>query len=181
MFYFQVFTAFSTLAFWAQCVVAAAGNRCPIEKRTAREVVDKLGLVPNEEKGYFTETFQDADTTNNRSVSTAIYYLLEGSVGNSIWHRVDAAEIWHHYAGAPLTLSLSYDDGNPAQELVLGPDVFNHQKPQVVVAKNQWQRARSHGSWTLVGTTGTCPLHSSDLPADLTICYSCTRICPRRC
>ncbi|KAK1851686.1 cupin family protein [Colletotrichum chrysophilum] len=135
-------------------VSASPQKPCPIDKRSAQEVVQKLGLIPNEEKGYYTQTFQDPDTdSGNRSVSTAIYYLLEGSVGPSIWHRVDAAEAWHHYAGAPLTLSLSYDDGNPVKEIVLGPDVFDNQQPQYVIAKNQWQRATSHGRWTLVGTT----------------------------
>ncbi|KAF6817231.1 cupin family protein [Colletotrichum plurivorum] len=136
--------------------VALATPKRPhsVERHTAQEVVDKLGLVPNPEKGYFIETFRDPDTTaGNRSVSTAIYYLLEGSVGPSIWHRVDAAEVWHYYAGAPLTLSLSYDDGNPVEDVVLGPDVFDDQRPQYAIAKNRWQRATSLGRWTLVGTT----------------------------
>ncbi|KAF6784865.1 phosphotransferase enzyme family protein [Colletotrichum sojae] len=125
-----------------------------VGKHTAQEVVDKLGLIPNPEKGYFIESFRDPDTTaGNRSVSTAIYYLLESSVGPSIWHRVDAAEVWHYYAGAPLTISLSYDDGNPVEDVVLGPDVFDDQRPQYAIAKNRWQRATSLGRWTLVGTT----------------------------
>ncbi|KAI0004862.1 RmlC-like cupin domain-containing protein [Xylariaceae sp. FL0662B] len=122
--------------------------------RTAQEVVDKLGLIPNEEKGYYIQTFEDTASCGNRSASTAIYYLLEGSAGSSVWHRVDAVEVWHYYAGAPLTLSLSYDDGNPVVKKVLGPDIFDGEQPQVVVAKWQWQSARSSGDWTLVGTTG---------------------------
>lgn len=126
----------------------------PLANRTAQEVVEQLNLIPNEEKGYFTQTFEDPLTVNNRSVSTAIYYLLEGSDGPSIWHRVDNTEIWHYYAGAPLTMSFSYDDGQPWRETVLGPDIFNHQQPQVVVGKKEWQSAQSWGDWTLVGTTG---------------------------
>ncbi|KZL84511.1 cupin family protein [Colletotrichum incanum] len=139
----------------AQAVPKPLKDLCPIEKRTAQEVIDRLGLIPNEEKGYYRETFEGPKMNGNRSVSTAIYYLLEGSVGPSIWHRVDAVELWHYYAGAPLTLSLSYDDGRPTKSLVLGPDIFNDQRPQIVVAKDQWQRAHSHGDWTLVGTTTT--------------------------
>ncbi|KAF9881553.1 3-methylitaconate isomerase [Colletotrichum karsti] len=134
--------------------LAASKAPCPIEKRSAKEVVKKLGLIPNEEKGYYVQTFQDPDTNSqNRSLSTAIYYLLEGSVGPSIWHRVDAAEAWHYYAGAPLTLSLSYNDGKPLKNVSLGPDIFAGQQPQYVIPKSQWQRATSHGRWTLVGTT----------------------------
>ncbi|KAK1593850.1 cupin superfamily protein [Colletotrichum navitas] len=124
-----------------------------VYKRTTQEVIDKLGLIPNEEKGCFIESFRDPEASNNRSLSTAIYYLLEGSAGPSIWHRVDAAEVWHYYAGAPLTLSLSHDDGEPLKNVMLGPDIFGDQRPQIVIAKDQWQRAHSHGSWTLVGTT----------------------------
>lgn len=126
----------------------------PINQRSAQEVIDQLQLVPNNEKGYYIQTFQDPDTVANRSVSTAIYYLLEGSAGHSIWHRLDAVEVWHFYAGAPLTLSLSYNDGAPIIEHVLGSDVFSNQSPQVVIPTGVWQSALSLGSWTLVGTTG---------------------------
>lgn len=126
----------------------------PIDQRSAQEVVKQLNLQVNVEKGYYAQTFEDPDKVNNRSVSTLIYYLLEGSEGNSKWHRVDATEIWHYYAGAPLTLSLSRDDGAPVAKHVLGADIFNKQAPQVVIPKNTWQSAHSLGSWTLVGTTG---------------------------
>ena len=38
-----------------------------------------------------------------RAASTAIYFLLARGQ-RSHWHRIDAVEIWHHYAGAPLSL-----------------------------------------------------------------------------
>jgi predicted cupin superfamily sugar epimerase len=127
----------------------------PINQRTAQEVITQLNLIPNVEKGYYVETFRDtANVTANRSASTAIYYLLEGAEGYSNWHRVDAVEVWHYYAGAPLTLSLALDDGSPVREMNLGPDVFAGQQPQVAIGKWEWQRARSWGDWTLVGTTG---------------------------
>lgn len=130
----------------------------PIAQRSAAEVIAVLNLIPNVEKGYFIESFRDTYApANNRSASTAIYYLLESSVGWSEWHRVtDAAEVWHYYAGAPLTLSLSTDDGSPLRNVVLGPDLFRGERPQVVVQSGEWQRARSLGKqagWTLVGTT----------------------------
>ncbi|KAG7291336.1 hypothetical protein NEMBOFW57_001351 [Staphylotrichum longicolle] len=129
----------------------------PIGKRTAKEVIDKLGLAANPEKGYFKETFRDSLLINTgngtRSASTAIYYLLEGSAGESLWHRIDAAEVWQYYAGAPLTLSLSQNDGKGVRKVVLGPDVFKGQQPQVVIGSWEWQSAKSEGAWTLVGTT----------------------------
>lgn len=139
------------------------GGGKPIGKRTAQEVIAQLGLAANPEHGYFRETFRDELTVQTmtangtsvaRSASTAIYYLLEGAVGHSLWHRIDAAEVWHWYAGAPLTLQLSRDDGAGVRDVVLGPDVFAGQQPHVVIGSWEWQRARSHGDWTLVGTTG---------------------------
>ncbi|KAI0404629.1 RmlC-like cupin domain-containing protein [Xylaria palmicola] len=123
---------------------------------TAQEVVAELGLAPNVEGGYYVETFRDAALLpggSNRSVSTAIYYLLEGPGLPSVWHRVDAAEVWHWYGGASLELQLSRDDGTPTRRHVLGPDLFRDQRPQVVIPAGDWQRAVSYGSWTLVGTT----------------------------
>ncbi|KAI1172771.1 RmlC-like cupin domain-containing protein [Nemania sp. FL0916] len=128
---------------------------------TAQDIVSKLNLIPNVEGGYYVESFRDPalEPGTNRSVSTAIYYLLEGSNGPSVWHRVDASEVWHYYAGARLVLQLSSNNGTPTREHVLGPNLFagdgdgDGERPQVVVAEWEWQRAISCGEWTLVGTT----------------------------
>ncbi|CAD6442036.1 35b44590-a2f5-4f9e-bf6a-61a2c39e7ce4 [Sclerotinia trifoliorum] len=123
--------------------------------RSAQDVIAALNLTPHPEKGYFVETFRDTEgTAEHQSHSTCIYYLLEGDSGLSHWHRVlDATEVWHHYAGAPLKLSLSWDDGSPVRHNILGKDLWNQEKPQVVVQKKEWQRAQSLGAWTLVGCT----------------------------
>lgn len=137
-------------------ILTGIGKRSGSDEYTARQVITKLGLEPSIEKGYFAETFRDPTTNNNnRSVGTAIYYLLEGSAARSYWHRVDATEIWHYYAGAPLSLFLTNDDGRPVRELVLGPKILRDERPQVVIEPQEWQQAQSHGEWTLVGTTGT--------------------------
>lgn len=119
--------------------------------QTAAEVIKLLDLAPHPEGGHFRETFRDALERDGRSCSTAIYYLLKaGEV--SRWHRVDAAEIWHWYAGAPLRLNISSGDAE-ATECVLGSALADGQRPQVVVPKDHWQSARSLGDWTLVGCT----------------------------
>lgn len=127
--------------------------------RSAQDVIAALNLSPHPEKGYYIETYRDSTSTTTstttgkpRAPSTYIYYLLEGESGLSHWHRVlDAVEVWHYYAGAPLQLSLSDDDGKPVKDVVLGPDLWNGQRPQVVIERGQWQHALSMGDWTLVG------------------------------
>lgn len=118
----------------------------------AEEVVRLLGLAPHPEGGHYRETFRDAcPDDGGRSASTAIYYLLAAGE-TSEWHRVDAAEAWHFYAGAPLVLTTS-PDGRDAAVHRLGVDLAGGERPQHVVPAGHWQTAASLGAWTLVGCT----------------------------
>lgn len=117
----------------------------------AKEIIALLGLARHPEGGWFVETFRDAHAVDGRSAGTAIYYLLEaGDV--SVWHRVDAAETWHWYAGGPLVLTVS-EHGEGAASHTLGPDLRAKQRPQFTVPRHWWQTAESLGAWTLVGCT----------------------------
>lgn len=119
---------------------------------SAADVVRLLDLAPHPEGGFFRETFRDpAATAAGRAASTAIYYLL-GAGDVSEWHRVDAAEVWHWYAGGPLVLTVS-PNGHDAHARHLGPDLRAGQRPQIVVPAGHWQSATSLGAWTLVGCT----------------------------
>jgi len=118
---------------------------------TATEIVALLGLVPHPEGGWFRETFRDGPGPDGRSLSTAIYYLLEKGQ-HSHWHRVDAVETWHYHAGAPLKLLVS-PDGKTQDTVILGSDLRAGQRPQAVIPKYGWQSATSLGDWTLVGCT----------------------------
>jgi predicted cupin superfamily sugar epimerase len=76
----------------------------PLANLTAAEVIRLLGLKPHPEGGHFRETIRDQPPARqSRAHSTAIYFLLAAGE-RSHWHRVDAVEVWHHYAGAPLLL-----------------------------------------------------------------------------
>jgi uncharacterized protein len=122
-----------------------------MQNLTAADLIRLLALAPHPEGGHFRETFRDTRTVGNgRAASTAIYFLLARGE-RSHWHRVDAVEIWHWYAGAPLRLSLN--DGSHTTELRLGPDVAAGERPQGVVPAGVWQAAESLGDWTLVGCT----------------------------
>ena len=117
---------------------------------TAAEMIAKLGLQPHPEGGHFRETFRDPRTIEDRAASTAILFLLARGE-RSHWHRIDAVEIWHYYAGAPLRLSIV--DGAQEEIIRLGPDVHAGEAPQATVPARAWQAAESLGDWTLVGCT----------------------------
>jgi predicted cupin superfamily sugar epimerase len=123
----------------------------PSPTLTAAEVISLLDLKTHPEGGYFRETFRDERTLENgRAASTAIYFLL--SAGRcSHWHRVDAAEAWHHYGGAALRLAIF--DGETTREVRLGSDILNGEQPQAGVPAGAWQAAQTFGDWTLVGCT----------------------------
>lgn len=118
---------------------------------TADEIIDRLNLKPHPEGGWFAETFRDKDNASGRSHGTAIYYLLKAGE-RSHWHRVDAAEIWHWYAGDTLALHLS-SDGREHQTFHLGCDFTRGERPQIVVPTGHWQAAEPLGAYTLVGCT----------------------------
>lgn len=119
--------------------------------KTAAEIIEKLQLQRHPEGGWYRETWRHDAGQGQRGAGTAIYFLLEGGE-RSAWHRVDAAEIWHFYAGAPLRLVLS-PDLQVLENHKLGPDVLADEHPQVLVPPHVWQRAESLGEWTLVGCT----------------------------
>jgi predicted cupin superfamily sugar epimerase len=121
--------------------------------RDVDDIITELGLQPHPEGGYYVETWSADAAPGERPAGTAIYYLLPAGQ-RSHWHRVDAAEAWHFYAGAPLALSIAPGSGTErATRHVLGNDLDAGQRPQIVVAAGDWQAAESLGPWTLVGCT----------------------------
>jgi predicted cupin superfamily sugar epimerase len=120
--------------------------------QSAESVIRLLDLRPHPEGGFFRETFRDpASVQGVRSASTAIYFLLARGQ-QSRWHRIDAAEVWHWYAGATLALDIS-NGAKAGLKLRLGSDLAAGERPQAVVPAGFWQRACSLGDWSLVGCT----------------------------
>lgn len=114
----------------------------------AQAIIDRFGLQPHPEGGFYREVYRDTPTNGGRGSVTSIYYLLCAG-DQSHWHRVvDATEIWSWHGGAPLELCLS-TDGQTTTTAVLG--LSDGQQPQAVVPVGAWQSARSLGDWTLVG------------------------------
>jgi NADPH:quinone reductase-like Zn-dependent oxidoreductase/predicted cupin superfamily sugar epimerase len=114
-------------------------------------LVSELGLAPHPEGGWYRETWRHEAPGGGRPAGTAIHYLLAAGQ-RSHWHRVDATEIWHFYAGDPLRLYVHAGDG-PTEAVTLGPDVLAGQRPQAIVPAGAWQAAEPAGAWSLVGCT----------------------------
>jgi predicted cupin superfamily sugar epimerase len=122
-----------------------------ISRMTSSDIVRLLDLKPHPEGGHYRETLRDPLNYGDRSVSTAIYFLLAaGEISH--WHRIDAIEVWHWYAGAPLALSV-FDESEEIIHIRLGMDLTSDERPQAFVPARAWQSARSLGPWTLVGCT----------------------------
>ena len=115
------------------------------------DLIKNLDLAPHPEGGWYRQSWID-ETAEGRPTGTAIYYLLEAGQ-RSHWHRVDAVEIWHWYAGAPMELSLAKTDEGPVEVHVLSGDFRRGHRPQCIVPKGWWQSARPIDGWSLVGCT----------------------------
>ncbi len=123
---------------------------------SAKAIIEALKLVPHPEGGWYRQTWLAKG--EGRPSGSAIYYLLEAGQ-RSHWHRIDATEIWHFHAGAPLVLSTAANDAGPVVETVLGPDILAGEKAQVIVPEQHWQAAQSLGGYTLVGCTVSPAFH----------------------
>ena len=116
----------------------------------APEIIAALDLRPHPEGGWYAETWRAPVADGERPAGSAIHFLLAAGE-SSHWHRVDAAEIWQHSAGAALELRIAPTDDGPVISHHLGADLAAGERPQVVVPAGAWQAARSTGAWTLVG------------------------------
>ena len=119
---------------------------------TAEGIIAALGLARHPEGGWYRQTWAEDTPAGQRPTGTAILFLLPGDE-ISRWHRVDATEIWHYHAGAPINLTMAPQDSGPAVDHALGPDLLAGEMPQLIVPAGYWQTARSTGAWTLVSCT----------------------------
>ena len=110
------------------------------------ELISHLQLKPHPEGGFYGETFRSTlpvksqEHQENRSASTAIYFLLRRD-DFSAFHRVRSDEVWHHYLGDTLELTLLEDDGK-LSELRLGTQLALGERPQALAPRNVLQAAR---------------------------------------
>ncbi|WP_404711093.1 cupin domain-containing protein [Sphingomonas sp. MMS24-J13] len=115
----------------------------------ARAIIDRLGLIPHPEGGWYREMWRADAADGERAGGTAILFLLD-SGERSHWHRVDGAEIWFWHAGAPLVLSTAPGDAGPVSAITLGGNVLAGEQAQGVVPPHHWQATEAPHGWGLV-------------------------------
>jgi uncharacterized protein len=125
--------------------------------------IARLNLEPHAEGGYYRQTYRsDVSIAQSalplqfkgaRPASTAIYFLLDGK-NFSAFHRLQADEIWHFYAGSALVVHAIVPDGRHS-ELLLGSDSESGESFQGVVKAGCWLAARvkDPNAFALVGCT----------------------------
>lgn len=121
-----------------------------MNQRAAR-LIEKLGLVPHPEGGWYREVHRSNQQVSARSAVTHIYYLLTAGQ-YSRWHRIDADEIWHFYEGTGLTLLNLAPRSSSVTATKLGKPGRDTQ-PVAVVEAGCWQAATIARGHALVGCT----------------------------
>jgi hypothetical protein len=129
----------------------------------AETIIKQLGLQPHPEGGFYRETYRSHETLaaaalpprygNDRNFSTAIFYLLTPDSFSSL-HRLQSDEVFHFYAGDPVTMLQLHGDGR-GETIVLGQDILAGQQLQVVVPSGAWQgmSLNDGGAFALLGAT----------------------------
>jgi predicted cupin superfamily sugar epimerase len=139
---------------------------------SADALIEALGLEPHPEGGWFREVHRS-------SALSSIYYLLPAG-GLAPLHRLrQRVEIWHHYAGAALTLHcIDADGGYRAHRL--GPDLAAGEQPQLTVPAGFWQAARAGDEWALCGCTVAPPFDFADweMPARAELLQALPQLAP---
>lgn len=126
---------------------------------TADDWIAHLRLTPHPEGGYFRRSYTAEliltllDRDGPRPVATAIYYLLKSGQCSRL-HRLKADELWHFYAGSPLTVhTLDHRGEYTVQRL--GPDPGAYQHFQFAIRAGCWFGATvdDPASFSLIGCT----------------------------
>ena len=126
-----------------------------------QQVIEKLHLEPlTGEGGMFCQSYRSkeiikdgtiADRAGDREICGSIYYLLTPNSFSSM-HKLTGDELWFYHCGPALQFLLIYDDHSEIQ--ILGNDIANGEKPQLVVPKDTYfgVKMKEEGEYSLVST-----------------------------
>lgn len=129
---------------------------------TKEDIIEKLGLLPHPEGGYYRETYRSEDQitesalngySGSRNICTAIYFLLSAD-SFSAFHRVRQDELWHFHQGANIELHQISPEGIH-ERLLIGNELEKGAFPQHTVPGGYWFAAQvvESGEFSLVSCT----------------------------
>jgi predicted cupin superfamily sugar epimerase len=120
----------------------------------ATSLIERLGLAPHPEGGFYREHFRARETVDPRDGRgaraglTAIHFLLAAGDA-SRWHAVGSAELWTFHEGDPLRLLCANLETLAVEEVRLGPASAGC-APSFAVPAGAWQAAEPAGAFALV-------------------------------
>ncbi len=133
------------------------------EVKNAKYWIETLELKPHPEGGFYKESYRSdgsipkeglpEDFSGSRSFATGIYFLLaSGNVSH--FHRIKSDEMWHFYAGGPLTVHV-IDQMGVLFHIKLGSDIGAGEQLQGLVKAGCWFGASvdNQDDFALVGCT----------------------------
>lgn len=115
----------------------------PPDSPRVAEIVERLGMQPHPERGYYVETYRSAAAVTapangqTRAASTAIYFLVTRAQPTTYLHRLLSDEIFHLYEGGPLDV-LRLGEGARGEVVRLGLDLAAGERPQIVMPAGTW-------------------------------------------
>jgi predicted cupin superfamily sugar epimerase len=124
--------------------------------KEVENLIQKLGLEPHPEGGFFKETYRSEEMImtahGERHLSTAIYFLLTKN-NFSAFHRIRSDETWHFHEGDPLVIHEIKPNGE-----YLAHRLGHIEKgaiPQLTIQSNSWFASEldEGGSYGLVSCT----------------------------
>lgn len=151
---------------------------------SAREWIERLGLVPLAEGGWFKLRVRSgialpegaAGCGGERDSCSCIYYLLSKDE-ISRWHRLCASEVWTWHAGGSLLMTLGGDGELPqaGKTQTLGPRLERGEEFSALAPAGQWQTSYvEDGEFVLVSCVvspayddADCLLPENPLPNEI--------------
>jgi uncharacterized protein len=140
---------------------------------TADEIVRLLNLEPNATCGSVRVTFISkqelaagalpAPFAAARPAGSALYFLVTEEAPVRL-HRIRNEQLYHYYLGDPLEVFLLHE-GGASERVIVGPDLRNGQRVQLLIPGNTFHTARliGHRRWFLGASTEWPGVISADV------------------
>ena len=134
-----------------------------MKRLNPEEIIKLLDLSPNATCGFVRVTYMaklniaagglPEPFADGRPLGSGLYFLVTPHAPVRP-HRIRNDQLYHYYLGDPLELFLLHSDGSD-ERVVVGPDIRNGQRVQLLIPGNTFHTARllGEGEYFLGGST----------------------------